>query len=162
MFPFQFWERWSLKGLIFWKIWTSNITLSLSYCGTVMAVERKCPSSLCNDVVLGSALTIAAFALVVVVIGYVWWDRFLLTFFKFPIFLYTFVLRLRFGFRTGAYRGYMAPGARSKFGAPVFEPEVFRKQMYCIETSICDMIWRPHSDSRPGELRPSCPPRYAH
>jgi len=23
----------------------------------------------------------------------------------------------------------MAPGARSKFGAPMFEPEVFRKQM---------------------------------
>jgi len=24
----------------------------------------------------------------------------------------------------------MAPVARSKFGAPIFEPEVFRKQMY--------------------------------
>jgi len=31
----------------------------------------------------------------------------------------------------------MAPGARSKFGAPVFETEVFRKQMYCIEESTC-------------------------
>jgi len=27
------------------------------------------------------------------------------------------------------------PGARSKFGAPMFEPEVFRKQMYSIEES---------------------------
>jgi len=30
----------------------------------------------------------------------------------------------------------MAPGARSKFGAPVFEPEVFRKQMYCTEVRV--------------------------
>jgi len=34
----------------------------------------------------------------------------------------------------------MAPGARSKFGAPIFEPEVFRKQMYCIEESTCDLV----------------------
>jgi len=34
----------------------------------------------------------------------------------------------------------MAPGARSKFGAPMFEPEVFRKQMYCIEESTCDIV----------------------
>jgi len=27
----------------------------------------------------------------------------------------------------------MAPRARSKFGARMFEPEVFRKQMYCTE-----------------------------
>jgi len=27
---------------------------------------------------------------------------------------------------------------RSKFGTPVFEPKVFRKQMHCIEESICD------------------------
>jgi len=27
-------------------------------------------------------------------------------------------------------------GARSKFGAPMFEPEVFRKQMYCIEVLV--------------------------
>ena len=33
----------------------------------------------------------------------------------------------------------MAPRARSKFGAPMFEPEVFRKQMFCIEESICDI-----------------------
>jgi len=30
----------------------------------------------------------------------------------------------------------MAPGARSKFGAPVLEPEIFRKQMYCIEVLV--------------------------
>jgi len=56
----------------------------------------------------------------------------------------------------------------------MFEFEVFRKQMYCIEENICDIDWtfwhprshsallvvirRPHSDSAPGEL---CPPRYA-
>jgi len=33
----------------------------------------------------------------------------------------------------------MAPGARSKFGAPIFEAEVFRKQMYCTEESTCDI-----------------------
>jgi len=27
----------------------------------------------------------------------------------------------------------MAPRARSKFGAPIFEFEVVRKQMYCVE-----------------------------
>jgi len=52
----------------------------------------------------------------------------------------------------------MAPGARSKFGAPMFEPEDFRKQMYCIEESTCDIVCtfggladirRPHSDSAP-------------
>ena len=31
----------------------------------------------------------------------------------------------------------MAPGARSKFDAPIFVPEVFRKQTYCIEESPC-------------------------
>jgi len=30
--------------------------------------------------------------------------------------------------------------ARSKFGAPMLEFEVFRKQMCCIETSTCDII----------------------
>ena len=52
----------------------------------------------------------------------------------------------------------MAPEARSKFGAPKFEPEVFRKQMYCIEKSrptcvIVGAYWgppqsfgTPHSD----------------
>ena len=58
----------------------------------------------------------------------------------------------------------MARGARSKFGAPIFEREVFRKQMYCFEESTCDIA---------GTFRPplqwfcarescsSCPPRYA-
>jgi len=57
----------------------------------------------------------------------------------------------RFWVWSWAWRGWMAPGARSKFGSPILEPEVFRKQMYCIEVSICD-----------GELFPTCPPpRYA-
>jgi len=46
----------------------------------------------------------------------------------------------------------------------MFETEVFRKQMYCTEKSTYDIVRtfrRPHSDSAPGELRPSCPPRYA-
>jgi len=48
----------------------------------------------------------------------------------------------------------MAPGARSKFGAPMMEPEVFGKQMYCIEDSIRDTAG---SFRRPG----NCAPRYA-
>ena len=58
----------------------------------------------------------------------------------------------------------MAPGARNKFGAPVFESKVFRKQLYCIEESICGIprsFRRPHSDSLPGELCSPCLPRYA-
>jgi len=31
-------------------------------------------------------------------------------------------------------------GTISKFGALMFEPEVFRKQMYCIEESTCDIV----------------------
>jgi len=46
------------------------------------------------------------------------------------------------------------PGARSKFGAPMFEPEVFRKQMCCIEASACDIVG---TFRRPGEC---APPRY--
>ena len=34
----------------------------------------------------------------------------------------------------------MAPGARNKFGAPMLAPEVFRKQMYCIEESAYDIV----------------------
>jgi len=65
------------------------------------------------------------------------------------------------------------PGARSKFGASMFETEVFRKQIYCVEESTCDIfgtfirppqrfgapavIWRNHGGSAPGKL---CP-RYA-
>jgi len=34
----------------------------------------------------------------------------------------------------------MAPGARSKFGATMFEPEVFRKQIYCIEKILVALL----------------------
>ena len=37
-----------------------------------------------------------------------------------------------------------------KFGAPIFEPEVFRKQMYCIEGCTCDIVgifWGPRNHS---------------
>jgi len=49
----------------------------------------------------------------------------------------------------------MAPGERSKSGAPMFEPEVSRKQMFCVDGSDCDnlrlfgapaVIRRSHSD----------------
>ena len=69
------------------------------------------------------------------------------------------------------------PGARSMFGAPLFEPEVFRKEIYCIEGSNCEIvgtIWRPqqifgaaavirrpHNDPAPGELFPLSPRSYA-
>jgi len=53
----------------------------------------------------------------------------------------------------------MAPGAGSKFAASKFEPEVFRKQMYCTEESTCDIVGTslrplksfsvPRSDSAP-------------
>jgi len=46
----------------------------------------------------------------------------------------------------------MAHGAKSKFVAPVIEPEVFRKQMYCTEKCICDIVGtfrRPCSDLAP-------------
>jgi len=56
----------------------------------------------------------------------------------------------------------MAPGARSKFGAPMFEPEVFRKRMYCVEESICDIdgtLWRPPAViRRPGNCALSLRP----
>jgi len=63
----------------------------------------------------------------------------------------------------------MAPGARSKFGIPVLEPEVFRKQMYCIEKSrsACHIVgtyWQlPQSFAtpiliwRPGNCAPLAP-----
>ena len=75
-------------------------------------------------------------------------------------------------------QGYMYPGAnevRWRPGqeaslAPACSKQVFRKQMYCTEESICDIvgtfwrpcshlaphavIWRLHSDSAPEELRP--------
>jgi len=34
----------------------------------------------------------------------------------------------------------MAPGAISTFGVPMFEPEVFRKEMYCIVESTCEFV----------------------
>jgi len=58
----------------------------------------------------------------------------------------------------------MALGAKSKFRAPIFEPEVFQKKIYCTEGSTCDIVGnfrRPsqsfgasRSDSAPGELFP--------
>jgi len=50
----------------------------------------------------------------------------------------------------------------------VFEPELSRKEIYCIKESTCDIFWgrfgapavirRPRGDSAPGELSPPCPP----
>jgi len=34
----------------------------------------------------------------------------------------------------------MAPGAKSKFGAPMFEPKVFWKRMYYIEESTSAIV----------------------
>ena len=62
----------------------------------------------------------------------------------------------------------MAPEARSKFGAPMFEPEVFWKQMYCIEASrvhvnMLGLFGAPRSDLAPPEwlgawgITPPCP-----
>jgi len=53
----------------------------------------------------------------------------------------------------------MAPGARNKFAAPMFEPEVFRKQMYCFEKVLMTLLglFGPRSDSAPGESCPLAP-----
>ena len=54
------------------------------------------------------------------------------------------------------------PRARNKFGARMFEHEVFRKQMYCFEKSAHDIVvtlWSPAVIRRPGNCAP-CPPRY--
>jgi len=54
----------------------------------------------------------------------------------------------------------MAPGATSKFGAPMFEPEVFRQQTHYIEESTYDIVGtfqRHYSDLVPGELCPLSP-----
>jgi len=51
----------------------------------------------------------------------------------------------------------MAPGARSKFGAPMFEPEVFRKQMYSIEEGtryIVGIFSAPRVIRRTGNCAP--------
>jgi len=65
----------------------------------------------------------------------------------------------------------MAPGTRSKFGAPIFEPEVFRKKICCIEENTCDIVGtfrRPPQSfgtpiviRRPVNYSPLPPPRYA-
>jgi len=34
----------------------------------------------------------------------------------------------------------MAPGEKNKFGAPMFETEVFRKQMHCFENCAYDIV----------------------
>jgi len=36
--------------------------------------------------------------------------------------------------------GLMAHGSGCKFGAPVFEADVFWKQMFCVETSAGDIV----------------------
>jgi len=59
----------------------------------------------------------------------------------------------------------MVPGERSKFGTPMFEPEVFRKQMYCTEVLVkmLGLFRAPQSFDalilirRPGNCAP-CPP----
>jgi len=53
----------------------------------------------------------------------------------------------------------------------MFEPEFFRKQIYCVEESTCDIVgtfWRPpavirhpHIDLAPGKYAPLSPRRYA-
>ena len=54
---------------------------------------------------------------------------------------------------------------RSKFGAPMFETEVFRKQIYYIKESTCDIVEtfrHPCGDSAPGKLCAFfCSPQYA-
>jgi len=52
----------------------------------------------------------------------------------------------------------MAPGTISKFGAPMFEPEVFPKQMCCFEESTCDIVG---PFRRPGNCAHLIPPHYA-
>jgi len=52
----------------------------------------------------------------------------------------------------------MAPGARNKFDAPMFEPAVSRKQMYCFEKSAYVIVvtsWLPVVIRRPGNFAPS-------
>jgi len=48
----------------------------------------------------------------------------------------------------------MAPGTRIKFGAPIFEPEVFGKQMYCFEKVLMALLFvlAPAMIRRPGNI----------
>jgi len=57
----------------------------------------------------------------------------------------------------------MAPGARSKFGALMFEPDVFRKQMFFVEKVLVTrlgLFGAPAVIRRPG-IVPPFPPRCA-
>ena len=50
-----------------------------------------------------------------------------------------------------------ARGKKQVWRPPMFEPEVFRKQIYCIEDT-CDIVGtfrRPHNDTAPGIVPPS-------
>jgi len=53
----------------------------------------------------------------------------------------------------------MAPAARSTFGAPMFKPEVFRKEMYRIEESTWDIVgnFRSHPQSFGALIVIRCP-----
>ena len=49
------------------------------------------------------------------------------------------------------------PGARKKFDAPVFEPNVFREKMHYIEASTCDIVGiflRPPVNRTPRHFTP--------
>lgn len=73
---------------------------------------------------------------------------------------------LRVNFRplpAGSHRGKMAPGARHKFSAPMFEPNVFQEQMHCFEESTCQIVGFfsvAPSDSAPGAFFSLCTLRY--
>ena len=76
--------------------------------------------------------------------------------------------------RRPGHKASLAPGARSKFGAPMLEPEAFRKEIYCIEESTCETVatfrrhqqtfgafrsdWAPPEWSGARGIVPSCPP----
>jgi len=59
----------------------------------------------------------------------------------------------------------MALGGKTQFGVPIFEPKVFRKQMYRIEESSCDNVGtfrhRPQWFGAQG-IVPPFPPRIRH
>jgi len=54
----------------------------------------------------------------------------------------------------GVTIGWDGARARSKFGAPMFKPEVFWKRMYCIEESTCNIVG---TFRRPENCAPLCP-----
>jgi len=61
----------------------------------------------------------------------------------------------------------MAPGARNKFGARMFEPKEARVLLKKVLATLLGssaspaVVRRPHSDSAPGELCSPLTPRYA-